>query len=95
VLKLIARVRHATEQLRNIAMKDVYERVVALLDGLAVDCGGARAIEKGVTQQEIADRIGASREMVNQVFRELTRGGFLVRDGERRLVLPRELPPHW
>ena len=95
VLKLIARVWHATGQLRNIALKDVYERVVALLDRLAVDEGGVRAIDKGVTQQEIADRIGASREMVNHIFRELTRGGFLKRDGERRMVVARELPRHW
>lgn len=95
VLKLIGRVRHATGQLRNIALKDVYERVVVLLDQLAVEKGGVRGIDKSVTQQEIADRIGASREMVNHIFRELTRGGFLTRDGERRMVVARELPRHW
>ena len=95
VLKLIARVRQVTGQLRSLAMQDVYQRVIALLNDLAVLDGEVRAIVKGVTQQEIADRIGASREMVSNIFRELARGGFLVRDGGRRLVLARELPKHW
>ncbi len=95
VLKLIARVRHVTEQLRSMATKDAYERVAALLNELAVDEGGARVIDKGITQQEIADRVGATREMVNHVIRELERGGFVVRDRDRRMVLAKELPKHW
>jgi CRP/FNR family cyclic AMP-dependent transcriptional regulator len=95
MLKLIARVRHATGQLRNLALKDVYQRVVALLNDLAVEEDGVRALDKGVTQQEIAGRIGASREMVNHIFRELTRGGFLVRDECRRMVVAKELPKQW
>jgi DNA-binding MarR family transcriptional regulator len=52
-----------------------------------VDEGDVRAIDKAITQQEIADRIGATREMVNHVIRELVRGGFLIRDRDRRMVL--------
>ena len=95
VLKLIARVRHATEQLRNVVMKDAYERVTSLLNTLAVPDGGLRTLDKSVTQQEIADRIGASREMVNHIFRELVRGGYLVKDEDRRMILAKELPKHW
>jgi CRP/FNR family cyclic AMP-dependent transcriptional regulator len=95
VLKLISRVRHATQQLRDLAMKDVYQRATALLNDLAVDEGDVRAIDKAITQQEIADRIGATREMVNHVIRELVRGGFLIRDRDRRMVLAKELPKHW
>jgi len=95
VLKLIERVRHATEQVKSLAMNGVYERAVALLNELAVDQGNVRAIDQVVTQQEIADRIGATREMVNHILRDLMRGGFVVRDGERRLVLAKALPKHW
>ena len=95
VLKLIARVRHTTEQLRSVATKDVYSRVTALLNDLAIAERGQRVLDKSVTQQEIADRIGATREMVNHVLRELTRGGFLDRDSERRIILAKELPRHW
>ena len=95
VLKLISRVRHVTEQLRSVATKDVYERVTTLLNEVAIDEGGMRVVDKSVTQQEMADRIGATREMVNHILRELTRGGFLERDAERRIVLAKELPRHW
>jgi len=88
-------VRHATEQLRDLALKDVYERAASLLNELAVAEGNVRTIRPAVTQQEIADRIGATREMVNHVIRDLVRGGFLVRDRDRRMVLAKELPKHW
>ena len=95
VLKLIGRVRHVTCQLRSVVMKDAYERVASLLNELAVPDGELRSIDKSVTQQEIADRIGASREMVNHIFRELVRGGYLVKEEDRRMVLAKELPKHW
>jgi CRP/FNR family cyclic AMP-dependent transcriptional regulator len=95
VLKLIARVRHVTEQLRSVATKDVYGRMKALMNELAFEEDGVRVLDKSVTQQEIADRIGATREMVNHVLRELSRGGFIERDAQKRIVLARELPPHW
>jgi CRP/FNR family cyclic AMP-dependent transcriptional regulator len=95
VLMLISRVRHATEQAKSLALNGVYERAVSLLNELAVEDGCVRSIDQGVTQQEIADRIGATREMVNHIIRDLLRGGFLVRDEQRRLVLAKPFPKHW
>ena len=44
-----------------------------------------------LTQQDIADRVGSSREMVNRVMKDLTAGGYVaVRDG--RYVIQRKLP---
>ena len=51
-------------------------------------------LRQKLTQQDIADRIGSSREMVNRVMKELTTGGYVAqRDG--RLVILRKLPPAW
>lgn len=94
VHKLIARVRRATEQTRSLALHGVFERVVALLNELAEDNGGVRSIANGITQQDIADRIGATREMVNQVIRNLVRSGHLVRAEGRRLIIANPLPEH-
>lgn len=94
VLKLIARVRHATEQTRSLAFSDVYNRTVDVLNRLAVEEGSVRVLQSAITQQEIADRVGATREMVNQILRELVRGGFVDRDDQRRIVLIKELPKH-
>lgn len=95
VLKLIARVRHATEQTRSLAFSGVYERTVDVLNRLALEEGSVRVIPMAITQQEIADRVGATREMVNHVLRDLARGGFMDRDDQRRMTLIKDLPKHW
>jgi len=95
VLRLIALVRHATEQTRSIVLSGVYERVVTLLNQLSVEDAGVQIIPDSITQQEIADRIGATREMVNHVLGDLLRGGYLARDAGRRLRILKELPQRW
>ena len=95
VLKLIARVRHATGQTRSLALSGVYERTVELLDSLAVDEGDLRVLPLAVTQQEIADRVGATREMINHILRDMARSGFIDRDERRRTVIIKPLPKHW
>lgn len=92
---LIRRIRNSTHQTRGLALSSVYERVVKLLNQLAVEEGGSRVTSAALTQQEIADRVGATREMVNQIMRELVRGGFLSRTDDRRLVIVKELPKQW
>ncbi|KAF1716421.1 hypothetical protein CSC74_11370 [Pseudoxanthomonas yeongjuensis] len=92
IRKLIARVRHATQLSKRLALNDVFERTVALLEQAARPNNGVRLIPAALTQQEIANRIGATREMVNHVIGELTRGGFLERNEKRELIITRELP---
>ena len=91
VLKLIARVRHATEQTRSLAFDGARDRTVTVLNSLIEDVDGVRLIRNGITQQDIADRIGATREMVNYVLRDLLRSGHLVRRPDKRLVVARNL----
>jgi len=55
----------------------------------------ARSIPITVTQQKIADRVGATSEMVNHVIRDLVQGGFLNRDQDRQLVVLKKLPRKW
>jgi len=85
--RLIARARDATRQVRSIALEDVPERVVGLLESVAVMRGGIRHIPPVLTQQEIADRIGASREMVHRVIGQLVRAGYLHKDARHRMTL--------
>jgi CRP/FNR family cyclic AMP-dependent transcriptional regulator len=56
---------------------------------MAPDC-----IEERITHQEIASRVGCSREMVSRILKDLENGGY-VRMQERRIVLVRKLPQHW
>lgn len=92
VVKLIERLRRATMQIRSLALDDVFERTVASINALSVDHEGGRYLPANVTQQQIASRIGATREMVNHVFRRLVRDGLLIRETGLGFVIRRPLP---
>lgn len=94
-LKLIERLRHATQQTKGLALSGVYERTALLLNEVALDEGGELVISATLTQQEIADRVGATREMINHILRDLIRGGFLFKSEDRRMVIAKSLPKHW
>jgi CRP/FNR family cyclic AMP-dependent transcriptional regulator len=92
---LIGRARAATESVRNLALMDVYGRVARLLLSLAVEQPDGRlVVAEKLTQQEIADRVGASRDMVSRIFKDLTKGGY-VTVVDRRIVINRKPPARW
>jgi len=95
IRKLIRSVRQATESVKSLALEDVYARVVRLLTDLS-DPGpaGQRRVRERLTQQGIADRIGASREMVSRIFKDLSAGGYIAQDGGH-IVVVRKLPTAW
>jgi CRP/FNR family cyclic AMP-dependent transcriptional regulator len=92
--KLIGRARALTASLKSLALMDVYGRVARLLLELAEDSGGQLAISHRLTQQEIASRIGASREMVSRILKDLSIGGYLTQS-RAGIVLHRKPPEHW
>ena len=87
--------RGLTGNVKSLALDDVYARVTALLQRLSVpetdDPGARRALPGKLTQQDIADHVGASREMVSRIFKELTRGGYVAVEGGRIRLL--KTPP--
>lgn len=92
---LIPRLRNATLMIKELVLSDVYQRTVTLLNRVAATEGDLRIVPKSMTQQEIADRVGATREMINHVMKKLTQDGLLARDDTRRLVFNRSLPSRW
>lgn len=92
LLKLISRLRHATRTIHSLALEGVFERVVTLLEECAIGDGETKRVPAHLTQQEIANRVGATREMVNQVVARLTREGYVHKDARRRMTLIRPLP---
>lgn len=64
----------------------------ALLNEHAIPDGDVRRVPRSLTQQEIANRIGASREMVNHVVRELIQGDYIHKDAGHRMTLLKALP---
>ena len=94
VLKLIHRVRVATENVKSLALSDVYGRLARLLNALAEPKGDVRVVPEKLTHAEIAARVGASRDMVGKLLKDLVAGGYIVIE-ERTITLRRKLPTGW
>lgn len=73
---------------------DVYGRVARMLLDLAVEKGGKLVIENKPTQQEMANRVAASREMVSRILTDLVTGGYIEVDKDR-IVIAKALPRAW
>ncbi len=91
---LIGRVRYMTENLKDLALLDVYGRVAKLLLELATETDGRLVIDQRLTQQDIADRVSASREMVSRILKDLTTGGYVTNEGGK-IVIQRRPPRAW
>ena len=91
---LIHRVRRATENMKSLALTDVYGRLVRLLTSLAVERDGRLVIPEKLTQQDIAERVGASRDMISRLMKDLVGGGYLAIE-ERTIRILRKPPPGW
>lgn len=91
---LCRRMRLLTDSVKSLALMDVYGRVAKLLLSLAQPRQGKMVIESGVTHQEIANRVGASREMVGRILRDLATGGYIHIEG-KTITINEKLPPAW
>ncbi|NRF69245.1 Crp/Fnr family transcriptional regulator [Aquincola sp. S2] len=95
--KVIRRARSATLSARQMALNDVYGRLKQLLESLAPTAGpdGRRVLLERLTHQEMANRLGCSREMVSRLVKDLERGGFVEPLGAGGMALARALPGKW
>jgi CRP/FNR family cyclic AMP-dependent transcriptional regulator len=92
VVSLIARLRRATQQIRSLSLDAARARVVSVVREMVIPDGEHHLLPSEITQQFIASRVGATREMVSQVMRGLIDTGYLRRDGDRGIVVLKELP---
>lgn len=92
--KLIGKVRSLTSKVRDLALKDVYGRFVAFIVENSIESEGIRIVPEKLTQQEIAARIGGSREMVSRIVRDLVAGGYISTDAKQIRIL-KKLPSNW
>ncbi|SFB80102.1 transcriptional regulator, Crp/Fnr family [Polaromonas sp. OV174] len=89
VLKgLVRRLRHADRKIESLALMDVYGRVArVLLEFAGENADGKAVIRDKVSRQDLAKMVGASREMVSRVMKDLEERGFIeVRDDGSLLV---------
>ena len=83
---LVKRLREADRKISSLALMDVYGRVARLLLEMADDIDGEKVIVRKLSKQDIAKMIGASREMVSRVMKDLQLGGYIEVRG-RSIVL--------
>lgn len=102
VVQVIHRARAATEVARNMALLGVYSRLIAVLEEDLDDSHYQAKIGKSQptlrepfiiesTHQDIAGRIGASREAISRVLKDLERAGYVILSS-KRITLLKKLP---
>lgn len=91
---LTLEVRRLSDELADMALLDVYGRVVRVFNEVAEQDAEGRLLTPKLTQQAIADRVGCSREMVNRILKELKLGGYLSVE-DKHFVIHRKLPTRW
>ena len=65
-----------------------------LLNTLAHEVGGKFVVPEKLTQQDIADRVGASRDMIGKLMKDLISGGYLAVE-DRTITILKKLPTGW
>ena len=94
VMQILAnRVREADRKIGTLALMDVYGRVASTLLELAVFTDGKLVVGEKLSQQDLANMVGASREMVNRILKDLTERGFISIESKSITIINRELPP--
>ena len=74
---LVKRLREADRKIGSLALMDVYGRVARLLLEMSEDVDGEKMVVRKISKQDIAKMIGASREMVSRVMKDLQLGGYI------------------
>jgi CRP/FNR family cyclic AMP-dependent transcriptional regulator len=92
--RVMDRVRSLTQNVKSLALVDVYGRVAQLIMELAHDEEGCMVIDPRPTHQDIATRVGASREMISRILKDLVAGGYLRMEAGR-MVVERRPPKAW
>ena len=91
---LTQRVRVLSENVKNLALLDVYGRVARVLLNMSQDKDGKKIIEQRLTHQDIASMVGASREMVSRILKDLSTGGYIKTEG-KHITIVENLPHAW
>jgi CRP/FNR family cyclic AMP-dependent transcriptional regulator len=82
-----------SDEMGAMALLDVYGRIRKLIQTHAREEEGVLVTER-LTHQDIADRVGSSREMVSKILKDLKLGGYIEIDKKRIFIL-KALPEKW
>jgi CRP-like cAMP-binding protein len=92
---LVQRLRQADRKIESLALMDVYGRVARVLlesAGENTQIGQENAVIPGrVSRQDLAKMVGASREMVSRVMKDLEERGFIETREDGSLLVKQHL----
>ncbi len=91
---LVRRLREADRKIGSLAMLNVYGRVARLLLDMSEDVNGRKMVTKRLPKQDIAKMVGASREMVSRVMKDLEMSGYIEVRGSTIVLRDTVLPSH-
>jgi CRP/FNR family cyclic AMP-dependent transcriptional regulator len=88
--------RHNTVLMTQTIFNDIYTRMVDLLTGMSQPFNAEfNRIPERITHQEIANRLGCSREMVSRLLKDLENGEYIKRHTDQTLLLKQPMPVAW
>lgn len=82
---VVGRLREADRKIASLALMDVHGRVARLIMELAREIDGSWVVDTG--SEEMARMVGASREMVSRVLKEMRDNGLIRRDKRKIVIL--------
>ena len=88
---LVSRLRAADRQIESLALLDVYGRVARALLDMAEDLNGVKLIRNKVSRQDLAKIVGASREMVSRVMKDLEERGMVETQENGSVIIKQAL----
>ena len=88
---LVKRLRNADRQIESLALLDVYGRVARTLLDMAEDQGELKVIRNKVSRQDLAKVVGASREMVSRVMKDLEERGMVETQENGSVIIKQRL----
>jgi CRP/FNR family cyclic AMP-dependent transcriptional regulator len=89
--QILGKLREATDKIESLTFKNVYGRMAALFLQMARSTNGGLALGEKLTHQEIASMVGASREMVSRIMKELVDGGYIAVE-KKEIKIQKKLP---
>jgi CRP/FNR family cyclic AMP-dependent transcriptional regulator len=87
---VVRRLRDADRKIESLALIDVYGRVARLIIDMAEEVDGRWIVPRAPAKQEIARMIGASREMVSRVVKDLQEKGLIRTEKRKIFILDRQ-----
>ena len=89
---LVQRLRHSVRNIESLALMDVYGRLArVLLENAERDTNGSLVIQDKISRLDLSKMVGASREMVTRVMKDLEQRGFVTVQLDGSMVIKEHL----